>query len=95
MSKTWKVIARFSNYDDADKKRNEISLKTKTNESIVKVSRCGPGGSEFAVKYWEPPAPIRETQTEKPKGKKLTRGDKRAEKKARRRAREEQKGSSN
>ena len=95
MSKSWKTIAKFDNYNDADAKRNLLSEKTKSKQSIVKVRRCGPGGAEFAVKYWEPPAEVKEPKSKKTKDSKIKRGDKRAEKRARRAARQNLKGDSN
>ena len=52
LTKQWKTIATFSNFEEADKKRHELKNKHET----VKVKRAGKGGKVYKVKVWDPPA---------------------------------------
>lgn len=52
-TKTWTTIGTYSNFKEADAKRNE--LKEKHEE--IKVKRGGKGGEVYRVKVWDTPLP--------------------------------------
>ena len=64
-SKSWKNIAYFNEYQDADKKR--AKLLSENDKIQVKVKRCGPAGLKYVVKLRK--NPIFEEKVDK-KGKK-------------------------
>ena len=70
-SKSWKNIAYFNEYQDADKTR--VKLLSENDKIQVKVKRCGPAGLKYVVKLRK--NPIFEEKTEK-KGKKQRKKDK-------------------
>jgi hypothetical protein len=92
MSKTWKVVAKFGSYEEADQKRNVIRSSGKE----TKVHRCGPEGSLFAVKLRidekKPKAKEKKENISKDESVKL--GDKRKEKRAKKRLRKSSKDKS-
>ena len=45
-TKTWQTVGRYSNYEEANTQREVLLLMG----GPVKVKRCGPGGTQFAVK---------------------------------------------
>ncbi len=49
VTKNWKSIGVFSSYGKALEKKNSTLEKC----SLVKIRRCGRGGHEFRVKYWD------------------------------------------
>jgi len=52
-SKSWKNIAYFNEYQDADKKR--VKLLSENDKIQVKVKRCGPAGLKYVVKLRKNP----------------------------------------
>ena len=52
-NKTWVTAYTFTNFKDADAKRNELKEK----HEAVKVKRGVKGGEVFRVKIWDIPAP--------------------------------------
>jgi hypothetical protein len=83
MSKTWKVVAKFDSYGEADQKRNVIQDSGKE----TKVHRCGPGGSLFAVKMRTDEKKPKAKEENPPKDEATKLGDKRKEKRAKKRLR--------
>jgi len=55
--KTWRTEGVYNSFEKADAKRNEL----KESFDLIKVKRCGPGGSLFKIKTWLKP------QAKKPK----------------------------
>ena len=49
VTKNWKSVGVFKSYEKALEKKNSILEK----HSLVKIRRCGRGGNEFRVKYWD------------------------------------------
>ena len=91
MSKTWKVVAKFDSYGEADQKRNVIQSSGKE----TKVHRCGPGGSLFAVKVrTDEKKPRVKDKEQAPKDETVKLGDKRKEKRAKKRLRKASKDKS-
>ena len=90
MSKTWKVVAKFDSYGEADQKRNVIQDSGKE----TKVHRCGPGGSLFAVKMRTDEKKPKAKEENLPKDEATKLGDKRKEKRAKKRLRRSSKDKS-
>ena len=82
--KTWKVVARFDSFDEADQKRNAISKSGKE----TRVRRCGLDGSQFAVKVRtdEKKPRVKEEQPP-PEQEEISLGDKRKEKRVKKQMR--------
>ena len=60
--KIWQSAGVFQTFEEADLKRNQLQEKF----DLVKVKRCGPGGSLFKIKTWSTPS---SPKKEKPKSK--------------------------
>ena len=52
-TKIWKTVGTFLNFEEADKKRNEL----KNKHEAVKIKRGGTGGEIFRIKVWDSPPP--------------------------------------
>ena len=55
--KSWKQEGIFETFEEADNERAVLLSMNTDNKLLVKVKRCGPGGSRFKVKSWYPPEP--------------------------------------
>ena len=65
--KNWRSMGVFATFEEADQKRNELKEKF----DLVKVKRCGRGGTLFRVKTWNETPPLKKEKTnKKPKHKK-------------------------
>ena len=54
-NKSWKKVGYFNTYEEARTRKNELhSEYTTDNDLLIKINRCGPGGSRFTVKVWHP-----------------------------------------
>ena len=54
-NKSWKKAGYFNTYEEAQTHKSQLHAEhTVDNELIVKIRRCGPGGTRFTVKYWHP-----------------------------------------
>ena len=54
-NKSWKKVGYFNTYEEAQERKTALHAEhTEDNELIVKINRCGPGGSRFALKMWHP-----------------------------------------
>jgi len=59
VEKSWKNDSRHDTFVAADKKRKLLLKKNKDNNSfLVKVKRCGLGGTRFVVKTYMAPTTI-------------------------------------
>ena len=65
-NKSWKQEGIFDTYEEADSTRAVMLSMNTDNKLLVKVKRCGPGGSKFMVKSRLNP------KYDKPKEKKKT-----------------------
>jgi hypothetical protein len=65
---SWKNIAKFDNFCDADKKRTK--LLSENDKIQVKVKRCGLGGSKFVLKLRKNPDFEEKPDKTRKKGKK-------------------------
>jgi hypothetical protein len=54
-SKKWKTEKILETYADADSYRESLISQDPSDDFLVKIRRCGPGGSRFKVKSWFPP----------------------------------------
>jgi len=91
VTKTWKTVAKFDSFEEADKKRNVIIEAGKE----TKVRRCGPGGHQFAVKMRiDEKKPRAKSEKKTPVEAEAKLGDKRKEKRAKKRARRAERGTS-
>ena len=53
-NKSWKKVAIFDNYSDASEKKLKLLAEESSDQLLVKIRRCGPGGSRVKVKVWHP-----------------------------------------
>lgn len=53
--KRWKTEKILENYADADSYRKSLIEQDPEDDFLVKIRRCGPGGSRFKVKSWFSP----------------------------------------
>ncbi len=51
--KSWKTMGTYNSFEDADLVRNQL-LSSSSEGTLIKVRRCGPGGTSFKVKQWTP-----------------------------------------
>ena len=51
-AKKWKTEKILENYADADSYRKSLIEQDPEDDFLVKIRRCGPGGSRFKVKSW-------------------------------------------
>ena len=53
--KSWKKMGYFNTYNEAQTRKSQLhSEHTVDNNLLIKINRCGPGGSRFVVKMWHP-----------------------------------------
>jgi hypothetical protein len=57
-SKSWKTEKVLESYEAASTYKNSLLSTDDDNKLLVKIRRCGPGGTRFKVKSWYP---IKET----------------------------------
>ena len=62
-NKSWKQEGIYNTYEEADSYRAVLLSMNTDNKLLVKIKRCGSGGSKFKVKSYYPP------QTKTKKGK--------------------------
>ena len=55
--KIWKKIKIFNTYKEASDLKEELLAADEENSLLVKIRRCGDGGTQFKVKSWSPPEP--------------------------------------
>ena len=60
-TKTWKIVATYSLFEEADRKRNELLKDNK----YVKVKRGGRKGSLYRVKIWTPDSEVKKNKQHK------------------------------
>ena len=53
-NKSWKKIAIFDNYSDASEKKQKLLADESSDQLLVKIRRCGPGGTQYKIKMWHP-----------------------------------------
>ena len=53
-SKIWKRDKIFNSYEEAANHKAKMLFEDDTSELLVKIRRCGDGGSRFGVVYWRP-----------------------------------------
>ena len=51
INKIWETFATFNTFEEADAKRKELE----NVHEVLKVKRCGKGGSLFKIKFWNTP----------------------------------------
>ena len=54
-NKSWKQEGIYNTYEEADSYRAVLLSMNTDNKLLVKITRCGPGGSKFKVKSYYPP----------------------------------------
>jgi len=64
-NKIWETYGTYESYKEADLRRKEL---IDTHE-LVKIKRCGKGGNQYKIKYWNSP-PVETKQKKAKKGKK-------------------------
>ena len=53
ITKNWKNVSQHESYEAADKKRKLLLNENKDNKNfLVKVKRCGQGGTRYVVKTY-------------------------------------------
>ena len=52
ISKSWKKKAVVATYEEARIRADE--LLAEDPQTLVKIRRCGPGGTQFKIKMWHP-----------------------------------------
>ena len=67
--KKWQKIKIFDTYEQAFKLKEELSQQDGNSDLLIKIRRCGLGGTKFKVKTWRP-MPISSTKKTKNKNKK-------------------------
>ena len=55
--KQWKKVKVLNTYELASELKSELINEDETGELLVKIRRCGPGGTQFKVKTWIPSQP--------------------------------------
>jgi hypothetical protein len=69
-NKVWRKVGIESTYEAAAARKEQLlSEHTTDNDLLVKIRRCGPGGTRFKLKVWHP-------DFAKPKSNKKKRGRK-------------------
>ena len=63
--KKWKAGRVFNSFPEADEFRKSLLEQDSSNTLLVKVRRCGDGGSKFRIKTWAPSAPKKKTEDKK------------------------------
>jgi len=53
-SKIWKKVKIFNSYEEAANRKVKMLSEDDTSELLVKIRRCGDGGTRFKVVYWRP-----------------------------------------
>ena len=53
-SKIWKRDKIFNSYEEAANHKAKMLFEDDTSELLVKIRRCGDGGSRFGVVNWRP-----------------------------------------
>ena len=53
-SKIWKKVKIFNSYEEAANRKAKMLFEDDTSELLVKIRRCGDGGTRFKVVYWRP-----------------------------------------
>ena len=53
-SKSWKTEKVLESYETANTYKNSLLSTDPDNKLLVKIRRCGPGGTRFKVKSWYP-----------------------------------------
>ena len=64
-NKSWKQEGIFDTYEEADSTRAVMLSMNTDNKLLVKVKRCGDGGTRFKVKSYYPPEPKKKTKKRK------------------------------
>ena len=53
-NKNWKRDRIFNSYEEAANHKTKMLSEDDTSELLVKIRRCGDGGTRFKVIYWRP-----------------------------------------
>jgi len=53
-NKNWKRDRIFNSYEEAANHKASMLSGDDTSELLVKIRRCGDGGTRFKVIYWRP-----------------------------------------
>jgi len=53
-NKSWKKDRIFNSYEEAASHKTKMLSEDDTSELLVKIRRCGDGGTRFKVIYWRP-----------------------------------------
>ena len=53
-NKSWKRDRIFNSYEEAANHKTKMLSEDDTSELLVKIRRCGDGGTRFKVIYWRP-----------------------------------------
>jgi len=53
-NKSWKKDRIFNSYEEAASHKTKMLSEDDTSELLVKIRRCGDGGTRFKVVYWRP-----------------------------------------
>ena len=53
-NKSWKRDRIFNSYEEAANHKAKMLFEDNTSELLVKIRRCGDGGTRFKVIYWRP-----------------------------------------
>ena len=53
-NKNWKKDRIFNSYEEAANHKTKMLSEDDSSELLVKIRRCGDGGTRFKVIYWRP-----------------------------------------
>lgn len=53
--KRWQKLKIFNTYDEAAAYKSQLAELPGNENLEIKIRRCGPGGTSFKVKSWDPP----------------------------------------
>ena len=66
--KIWKKIKIFNTYEEASNLKEELLAADEAQTLLVKIRRCGSGGTQYKVKSWCPPEPKNNKKRKKKNG---------------------------
>tara|TARA_R100000008_G_scaffold82977_1_gene67839 strand:- start:256 stop:477 length:222 start_codon:yes stop_codon:yes gene_type:complete len=53
-NKSWKKVGIESTYEAAAARKEKLLSENSDNKLLVKIRRCGAGGTQFKLKVWHP-----------------------------------------
>ncbi|MAI58922.1 MAG: hypothetical protein CML56_08095 [Rhodobacteraceae bacterium] len=71
ISKNWRTEKVLESYEAASNYKSNLLSTDSEDKLLVKIRRCGPGGTRFKVKSWFPPEDKPSAKKSKTKKQKL------------------------